>query len=367
MRVGTVLLLSYYVLFGLSNAFIASLLMGIVTIADFGIKKSFMNGVLWLLPSIGHIVSPFLYAYRNRKWWILELFSMICSQILIVIYWDKLMRMSALSIISLIIILFAIVKDYFISQIEKEIAILISCAGTTGTALNESTIEQLPSPVQRWIRRCGIMGKKSIQCVHLKQEFTDKFERNQISWKVGESDQYITQEPPSFITSSDIQYNPFVFLIGKEKFSQGKGALMQKILAMFKYMDLNNNKYFDESLAQKYLADIIWCPSASLSKYIKWIPINDYSAEAVFLFEQVSGSGIFEFDSDGNPKRFRCNRYFRDGISMTKKQWMLDIQEYAAFDGLLVPLVCNFTWRLDDGDWLHQRMRINDASFSYEA
>ncbi len=67
---------------------------------------------------------------------------------------------------------------------------------------------------------------------------------------------------------------PFIKITGRDKFVDGKGEKM------------------DEGTLQRFLAEIVWFPSAALSQYITWEAIDSLSAKATMNYKGTNGSGL---------------------------------------------------------------------------
>ncbi|MFP3361349.1 DUF6544 family protein, partial [Planococcus sp. SIMBA_143] len=64
----------------------------------------------------------------------------------------------------------------------------------------------------------------------------------------------------------------------------------------------------DQGTMLRYLAETIWFPSAALNDYIIWKHIDENNAEATMTYGDISATGVFTFNSEGDPTHFEAER-----------------------------------------------------------
>ncbi|MCW8940144.1 MAG: hypothetical protein OQJ88_05765, partial [Flavobacteriales bacterium] len=114
---------------------------------------------------------------------------------------------------------------------------------------------------------------------------------------------------------------------------------------------------------QRYLAEIVWFPSASLSQYIKWEAIDDYSARATMEYKGTKGSGEFHFDKEGNFEKFVAMRY-QDSNAIKPTKWTVISTRTEERNGIKIPVECEASWELENGKWTWLKLRITDIQYN---
>ncbi len=122
--------------------------------------------------------------------------------------------------------------------------------------------------------------------------------------------QYFNVEPPAFIWTTDVDFMPMVNMAGRDKLIDGKGEMLIKLANVIPVVDEGNdlNKKYLNML--RYMAEMVWFPSAALNDYIKWEAIDANAAKATFTLKGESVSGIYTFSDEGNFKSFEADRYY---------------------------------------------------------
>ena len=137
----------------------------------------------------------------------------------------------------------------------------------------------------------------------------------------------------------DTEMNSFLSVVGRDKFIDGKGEMTIKLLSLIPVANAKNEKKVNQATLQRYLAEIVWFPSASLSQYIKWETIDDYSARATMEYKGTKGSGEFHFDKNGNFKKFVAMRY-QDSNDTEPTEWTVIATKIDERKGIKIPIEC---------------------------
>ena len=83
-------------------------------------------------------------------------------------------------------------------------------------------VSDLPTVVQKWILNSGVIGKKAVSSVYLEQDIQMLMKPEQKKWMDATAKQYFTTYPPAFNWSVSVNMNPFLNVIGRDKFEDGK-------------------------------------------------------------------------------------------------------------------------------------------------
>lgn len=225
--------------------------------------------VLRLLVFILFLATAILLATQYDYWWIIGTIAVLLSQLLIIIYWNDAKFGTIANVIILAPIVLAYATFSFTSNVNEEVGeMLVDSTTTSERVVTEQTISGLPDIVQTWLINCGTVGKEDIQSVYLVQEAQMAMKPEHKEWIQARAEQYFTVEPPAFHWSVKLNMNPLISLVGRDKFEGGKGEMTIKLLSVVPVVNARNNKKVDQATLQRYLAEIVWFPSAALSPYI---------------------------------------------------------------------------------------------------
>lgn len=224
--------------------------------------------------------------------------------------------------------------------------------------VSKESLSDLPPTVQRWLDYSGIVGKPAVKKVYLKQEALMRLQPDQEKWFKANAQQTFTTEPPSFNWKVSLKINPLIFVTGKDSYEEGKGAMKMKLFSLFPLVNESNNPKINQATLQRFLAEIVWFPSAALNPYIKWQPVDALSAKAVMTYKGTVGSGIFYFDKNGGFQKFTAMRYKNLKENSTPLEWTVKAIKTALKNNLLIPVELEVAWKLEEQEWTWLKLKI---------
>lgn len=198
-------------------------------------------------------------------------------------------------------------------QIKGEVMRLFEKNGATqGEVLTEAEIEGLPDPVQRWLRYSQVIGKEKAITVRLRQGGFFRMKPDQ-GWNPLRAEEYYTTDQPAFVWHGRIALFPFVPIIVRDMYDDGKGQMLVKLLSLIKLVDVRDTYEINQGTLLRYLNEMMWFPSAALNDYIQWEAIDSTSATARMSYQGVTAEAVFHFNESGQLTNFVANRYREAG------------------------------------------------------
>ncbi len=252
-------------------------------------------------------------------------------------------------------------RFHFEKKVSGEVAGLFQKRAEQGGTLHESDLAALPPPVQRWIRRSGAIGKDRPSSARLRQQGSMR-PQGGTSWMNFEAQQYVTFAPPAFIWKADARIVPLVHMAARDMYQDGKGNMFIRLQWLVPIAD-SRGREIDQGSLIRYLAEITWFPSAAISSYITWEPIDSSSARATMTWGGVTGSGTFHFDSNGDVTGFEAMRYADLSGKFSLELWSVSMKGYSTFGGVRIPSAIEVTWKLKEGDFTWLRLEVTDLDY----
>ncbi len=296
------------------------------------ISKPF--GILWLLTFIGFSISTVLFLRKDSQWYYIAFIAVVCSQILIFAFWKEAKWGSILNFAIVSVAFVAFNRDKFERVFNEEVSVLISTIPPSSShPITDVDIQELPINVQKWLRHSGIKEKNSISSLYLKQKGDMKI-KPKSDWLAFTAEQYFNAVKPSFIWKTEVAFLPFMQLVGKDKFVNGKGEMQITLGATINVVNEGNNPKINEGAMLRYLAEICWFPTAALNEYLYWESIDDYAAKVTFSYNTTSVSGIFYFTNEGDIIAFEAMRFYGGGLDSPLRKWRIEMLDYKIFDDI---------------------------------
>lgn len=324
-------------------------------------------GLFWLLASILLLLSAVAFFIKTEWWWIVATVGFIFSQGLIITYWQD----AKFGTIANIILLIGCSLGYgnwnFNKMVQQEIDHFWSEVPVQSSFINQQSVENLPSLVQQWMARSRVTGKEKIQAVHFNQtgEMKTSPEGN---WLPVNAEQYVKTEVPGFLWIANVKAAPFIHLAGRDKYLDGQGHMLIKLMSLIPVADSRGEK-IDQGTLLRYLAEMIWYPTAALQDYISWEQLDSQKVKATMTYGGITASGIFTFNDQGKVIGFEAQRYYDRREGATLEKWVIAIDEnsYRSFEGIQVPTRVKVIWELDEGDFTWYKLEVRNLVFNKKA
>lgn len=337
----------------------------VIEVPEFSVHISKSISWIWLGAILIFITTAIFYLYDHPHWWLFGITGAIISQILIMPHWADAKFASIPNLIIILVALVAFAQFRFEQKADKEIEEILESAKTESRQnITEDMLTGLPVPVQKWLKQSGILGKEKINNIYLAQNYQIKLKPEQKDWYSAKAEQYTTTLPPAFVWTADMKMMPLLYAFGRDKFIDGEGEMLFKLLSLFSVAKDGYNPQINESALQRFLGEMVWYPSAALLPYIQWEEIDHNRAKATMTYKQTSGTGVFYFHEDGKLDKFIADRYMGSGPNAQKQEWIVNILEHRDFEGIHLPSKGSATWKLDSRDWTWAQFEITEVKFN---
>ncbi len=312
-------------------------------------------------------VGAYLFMFDYQYWWLILFTSALISLVTAFKYRNAAPFIKYTNIFNIFILITAVfsfaIWDFNMSA-QNELKMFLSAVNYDKKILTKEMTAQLPPVIQKWLVRSNAVGKEIIKTAYLTQagEMRTAFDGG---WMPFAASQWITTENPGFIWLVSVNAAPAVKLVGIDKYKDGKGSMLIKLLGLFKVAD-SGGKEIDQGAMIRYLAEIIWTPTAAANDYIKWEQLDNSSVKATMTYGGISASGIFKFDENGDIASFEAKRYYDRKTGATLEDWFIKIdrESYKNFDGIRTAAKSAITWKLKDGDFNWYKLEILDIKYN---
>lgn len=324
------------------------------------------QGLLWLISCILFALTLILLIFNSNHWSHLAFLAIATSQILIFMFWADAKFGTIANIIILIPAVITCAHGIFINKISLERSLQFDRTEILeSTIINSEDLTNLPPAVQKWLSQSGTLDKSCISNVYLSQDLEIKLKPDQDDWIQAFAQQYFSIQPPAFIWNIDAKMNPILYFTGRDKFENGKGAMLIKMNSILPIANVSDEDKINEASLQRFLAEMVWFPSAALNSYVKWEHIDSTSARATMNFKGTTGSGIFHYDNNGDFQKFTALRY-RDSTHSTPTLWTVMAHEIGKMNGIRIPIRCSASWQVKDSTWTWLRLRISELKYNVQ-
>lgn len=241
---------------------------------------------------------------------------------------------------------------------------LIEKTFVNNEVFTEGDIKELPIPVKKYFNYCGYIGTRKMS--YMKATFknvTFKTGKDKPSLKIDYTQYNFVNKPDriAFIDSSMFGI-PFQ---GFDSYLNGVGSMKGVIAKSYTLFDQRGDAMNKASLVT-YLAECFLVPTVILQDYITWEGIDETHAKATIYYYDISASGIFTFNDNGEMVSFTTNDRIATEIDGTAKnvKWTAICSDYKESNGIRKPTVLKAIWHYKDGDQIY--FNGNEIQIEYD-
>lgn len=320
-----------------------------------------IQGVLWFFAHLILMVSLVFFYTNKPYWWIPAIPGVLLSQALIFSIWKD---AKWGTLINLFILAYAAVgygKMNFDEAYVKQVDDFYKATRISGKkGLSDEQLINLPYPVKNWIAKSGVMSKDQIVTCRIIQTGEMKSDPKMEKGIACISEQYFNISEPGFIWKADLNYGKILPVIALDSWSEGKAQMNVETMYLFQLANHSGEK-IDEGSMQRFLAEMVWFPSAAASNLITWKGIDSLNAEATFNYRGKSVNGIFSFNKNGDFVKFSTLRYQEND---KKLPWVVEATAHSTMNGVRIPIDLKVSWKLPEGDFTWFTLHVNRIEYN---
>ncbi len=228
--------------------------------------------------------------------------------------------------------------------------------------ITDAQVLCLPEPMQRYLSYTQVIGKELIRTVRLTQQGVMRQQPDQ-KWMPLVAEQYFTTKPPAFLWHCTMRPFPFVWISATDRFTGGHGSMVIKLLSFITVGNARGPE-MDQSELQRYLAELVWYPTAWLSDAIEWQAIDAHSVKATFCEPGVTASAVLHVNEQGQLTQLTADRYKEEHGHYLLVPWSGQCNEYQEVEGMRIPTRIEITWHLASGDFSWFRCKITEIEYN---
>lgn len=326
------------------------------------VSKSY--GSLWMVCAFMFVASAGTYVSRKDWWWMVGLAATVLSQLLIVRFWADAKFGTAVNALVLLAVVAGYGQWQFRQAARREVASLYEGIGSASVVVDGNMLKPLPPPVARWLERAGVVGQPLTRGARVRQygEMRTAIDGN---WMPVSAEQWFNAERPGFVWLAEVSAAPGFHIAGRDTFVNGKGRMLIKGMSVYPMAD-STGPEIDQGAMVRFLAEILWMPSAALRDYIQWSATDAAGATATMTDGETAVSAVFVFDTNGDPANVTAQRYFAREGGATLETWhiTIDPESYRSIQGIRVPCNATVSWKLPLGDFEWYRVTVDHVAFN---
>jgi len=301
---------------------------------------------------------------HSDSWWMAGLAGVLLSQVLIVLAWPDAKAGTLANVILLLSLVVAAAHSRFDARVAGETTALLAQARDDRRVVTPGELRALPAPVAKWLERSGVVGRPRAATVRLHQRGEIRTKAD-APWMPARAEQHFSIDPPGFVWKVDATMMGALPITGRDRYVGGHGEMLIKAASMVNVVKAADDA-IDRGAMLRYLAEIIWFPSAALGPHVSWEPVDATHARATMRDAGRTAPAVFTFDERGRAVRFDAERPLGGGPEAKLTPWFGVSSAWRTFEGVEVPVRGEVGWQLPAGPFIYYRWEITDLEFNRE-
>jgi uncharacterized membrane protein YphA (DoxX/SURF4 family) len=344
-------------LMGFTKAF------GFAEIKTIAAQISKPMGLAWLFAALLCTASSLLLFSGKTSWWMIALPAMMLSQALIIPHWQD----AKFGTIANLLILLAIVLSWgswqfersFLKDVRHE---LRRHQSEQAQPVTESDLSPLPAPVQRYLRKSGVVGRPRV--LNMRVEFEGE----------------MREKGKDFFLFHSVQHNSFdaytrlfymtarmkgIDVPGYHRYTDRHASMDIRLFGLIPVVR-HSGPVMDKTETVTLFNDMcLMAPATLIDPRIRWEARDSLSAKAMFTNGTITISAILYFNTDGmlvdfvSDDRTEVNHNMQIPFSTPIRSW----QE---INGRTFISEGDAVWHYPDGAFVYGRFRLKRIEYNVQ-
>lgn len=322
--------------------------------------------LLWLLAAIAFTVTSALLMLGVRAWWLAGVVAVVSSQLAIFAAFRDARWGTLVNVIVLVPIALAAVQQRagsFRSVYAREVGVGLSLRSAPAL-LSEADLQHLPSPVQRYVRNSGAVGRPRVT------DYRVRFSGSIRSTPDGpfmpfEAVQHSFVEPTRrlFLLRARRGGVPFEAL---HMYREEQATMQVAVAALIPLFEAKGPR-MDRSETVTVLNDMcVLAPATLIDPRIRWQPVDDHAAGVTFQTGRHSVSAMLSFNDAGELVNFVSHDRDQtsDGKTYANYPWSTPLHAYRDYDGTRIASGGDAIWSMPGGALTYGRFDLQSVEYN---
>ncbi len=314
-------------------------------------------GIVWLSTALLFTATTILFLLKKDTWLVVGLLSVMLSQILIFTVWKD----AKFGTIANIIILVAIVLNYgsyyFEKAYQKDVAENLQRTNSLKTdLLLESDIQNLPEPVQLYLKYVGVINKPKVK--NMRITFSGQMREKGKDFFPFTCEQYSFFDEPTRLFFMKAKMKG-IAVLGYHRYTNASASMDIRLFGLFNVVH-KSGKDMDKFETVTLFNDMcIMAPSTLIDKRISWQAINDYSSKATFTNHSIEISAVLYFNKIG-----QLIDFISTDRDINQYPFSTPIRNYKNTNGFNIMTYGETIWHYPDGKFTYGKFNLKDIEYN---
>jgi len=327
-----------------------------------------LSGLFWLFSAVLFLTALLLFLIKIDFWWIIVAIAIVFSQLLIIQNWSDAKYGTIANLILLVPVLMAFMnaqpssyQNRFKTEVQKRLKTSVDAG-----LVSDRDIEHLPSPVQKYLRYAGVVGKPRVYNFRIIASGSMRMSVKS-EWISINARQYNFYDDPArfFFIKSKLYGIPFD---GLHVYSGSNATMQIKVASLFQVVDAKGEKMNQSEDVTMFNDMCLLAPATLIDKKIKWESIDSLTVKAWFTYNNITVSALLYFNNKGELINFVSgDRYLSaDGKTYHNYKWSTPCRDYKEYNGRKIATSGEAIWHMPEGDFSYAKFNFSEIEYNCE-
>lgn len=320
------------------------------------------GGILWLAAGLASLATALVLAQGVRWWWIVGMGAVVLSQAAIMGSWTDAWAGTIANVILLGAVVYGFAAEgprglraEYRVRVEERMAAAVTPADTTrATAtparITEGDLDDLPPPLQRYLRLSGAVGQERVR--HFRAVWRGRIRSGpEDPWMEFAAEQYNFVDPPARFFLMDARKGGLPVDV-LHAFEDGHATMRVLLASLLPLVDARGPE-MDRAETVTVFNDLcLFAPWALLDADVRWEAVDERSVRGRFTLGENTVSALLTFNEAGELVDFVSDDRMAaspDGKSFEPLRWSTPVAEYRSFGALRVMSRGQGLWHPTEG------------------
>ncbi len=334
---------------------------GLAEVAQLKMPVGRGGAVLWLLATLALLATAGMRLWAPAHWWMVGVGAVVISQVAIVTSWGDAKFGSLANVLVSVALVVAVVDLRSGSLRSRYRQDVRAIPPATSTPMTDGELSKLPAPVQKYLRRVGVVGRPHVRDLRVRLRGQLRNGRDSGWMKVDIEQHSSFGEVPTrfFFLEGSMFGVPFD---GYHRFVVPTATMEIRILGLFPIVE-GRGPQMDRSETVTLLNDMcLLAPATLVDADIEWRVVDERRVDATF--HQIKAE--LYFDAEGDLVDFASNDRLMsaDGKTFASYRWSTPIRDYRDFGGARLAAYGEAIWALPDGPFPYARFDLDQVAYN---
>jgi hypothetical protein len=326
-----------------------------------------LPGALWLLAALLFVSAAAALFVWPRGWWAIGACAIVVSMVVILPSWTDAKFGAIGNLVALIAVVFGFLAQGPVSlraayerDVDRALAHL-----APAEPVSDEDLARLPTPVQRYLRRAGIVGQPRVRSFHVRMHGRIRNGRD-ARWMPLAAEQYnVVDEPARLFFLSGSMFT--IPVHGYHRYIGPSATMTVKAAALVPVVQVSGDEMNQGETVTMFNDMCIMAPATLIDPAIVWEPVDDRTARASFTNAGRTIRAELSFNEAGELRNFWSDDRYQtspDGKSVTKMRWSTPLTGYRSFGPVRLASGGEARWHQPSGEYVYIELTFDDIQYN---